>query len=333
MKTAVVAFLLALTATEASLRSEFAEWKKAHGKVYASAADEELRFTVWQFNLARVQEQQSMAAQPGSGLEGQFGMSFNADMTPQEFHKQYLMCHKAQPRDRSLPREFYNFNAPIPDSFDWREKGAVTPVKDQGQCGSCWAFSTTGTTEAAHFIAKGQLVSLSEQDLVDCSHDHYNDGCDGGRVDWALQYIVDKKGISTEATYPYEARDGTCRRSKATIGATVSAYAQVQEFNETALMAAIATIGPVGVAIDVTDAFANYKSGVFYDRSCKGGEFDLDHAVLAVGYGTLNGQAYWIVKNSWGGSWGNQGFILMSRNRSNNCGIATNAYYPKGAAV
>jgi len=212
----------------------------------------------------------------------------------------------------------------IPKSIDWRKSGAVTSVKNQQKCGSCWAFSATGALEGQHFRKTGELVSLSEQNLVDCVRD--SNGCDGGRMADAFQYIKNNHGLDTEESYPYLAEDEICHFNETNIGATDLGYTQIESGSEEDLMKAIATVGPVSVSIEVTDHFRSYVGGVFYDDTCTG---SLNHGVLAVGYGTTDdGKDYWIVKNSWGAEWGLNGYILMARNRSNNCGIANDASYP-----
>jgi cathepsin L len=246
------------------------------------------------------------------------------DLTSEEFSALYLGSVRNVSDDEYENAFTYDPSVKVGDAVDWRSKGAVTGVKNQGQCGSCWAFSTTGSTEGAWKIKKGSLVSLSEQNLVDCSKS--NHGCNGGFMDTAFQYIIQNKGIDTEASYKYTARGGTCRYSSSNIGATLSSFKDVSKGSESALAQAISSIGPVSVAIDASQSsFQFYHSGVYYEKSCSSSR--LDHGVLAVGYGT-QGSDYYIVKNSWGDSWGMQGYILMSRNKQNNCGIATAASYP-----
>jgi len=219
-------------------------------------------------------------------------------------------------------------NVKVPDSVDWRTQGYVTPIKDQGQCGSCWAFSAVASLEGQHFKASKKLVSLSEQNLVDCSRKFGNMGCDGGLMDQAFQYIKANQGIDTEESYTYTAQDGKCKFNKATIGATCTGFTDLPSGDEDALMQAIATIGPISVAIDASqDSFQFYSSGIYSDENCSSEE--LDHGVTAVGYGTQgSGQDFYIVKNSWGTGWGDQGYIMMARNQDNMCGIATMASYP-----
>jgi cathepsin L len=248
-----------------------------------------------------------------------------ADMSFEEFSATYLGYKMPQRTNGQKFAANVRVEA-LPASFDWRQKGAVTGVKDQGQCGSCWSFSTTGSVEGCHFLGTGKLVSLSEQNLVDCSQAEGNMGCDGGLMDDAFQYIMDNKGIDTEDSYPYTAEDGTCHYSKKNCGSTVTAFTDVTSGDESALQVAVSN-APVSVAIDASQpSFQFYSSGVYYEPNCSSQQ--LDHGVLAVGWGSQGNKDFWIVKNSWGTSWGMNGYINMSRNKSNNCGIATMASFP-----
>lgn len=262
------------------------------------------------------------------------GVNKYADMLHQEFVEAVNGFNKT--KNGSLKsvetEEPVTFIAPanvkLPDEVDWRKQGAVTPVKDQGHCGSCWSFSATGALEGQHFRKSNKLVSLSEQNLVDCSRKYGNNGCNGGLMDKAFTYIKDNGGIDTEKSYPYRAEDEKCHYSPQSKGATDRGYVDIDTGDEDKLKAAVATVGPVSVAIDAShETFQMYSEGVYYDPQCSSEQ--LDHGVLVVGYGTdENGQDYWLVKNSWGASWGLQGYIKMARNRDNHCGIATSASYP-----
>lgn len=214
----------------------------------------------------------------------------------------------------------------VPDTMNWRLYGAVTPVKDQGVCGSCWSFGTTGTIEGALFLKTKKLVGLSQQNLIDCSWGYGNNGCDGGEEFRSYQWIMKHGGIATEYSYgQYLAQDGRCHTG--TIGAKIASYVKVTSGDLKALKVAIAQKGPVAVGIDASHrSFAFYSFGVYYEPQCGNSPEDLDHAVLAVGYGTMNGQAYWLVKNSWSTHWGNDGYVLMSQ-KGNNCGVATDATF------
>jgi len=254
-----------------------------------------------------------------------------ADMLPYEFSTHHnglrmelrnLTEHKLSAASFIEPE-----NILVPEEFDWREQGAVTAVKDQGQCGSCWAFSATGSLEGQNFRKTGELVSLSEQNLLDCSSSYGNEGCNGGLMDNAFKYIQENHGIDTEDTYPYEAEDDTCKYDPSNKGAEDKGYVDLPKGNEQKLKAAVATIGPISIAIDAShQSFQFYASGIYFERACS--EESLDHGVLIVGYGTENGKDYWLVKNSWGAQWGHEGYIKMARNRNNNCGVASSASYP-----
>ena len=293
--------------------------------MYTSELEELRRYTIWQGKRAFVKEHNLNADKFGYRLKiNQF-----SDLEMDEIRVQYKgLKHEhvtSSPNGTKYFKPSGDFK-PL-DTADWREKGAVTPVKNQGQCGSCWAFSATGAIEGQHFLATGELVSVSEQDLVDCSGDYGNDGCSGGFPYKAFQYVKDNGGIDTEESYPYTAADGMCKFSSSSVGATVTGYVKIPSGDESSLLEAVTSVGPISVSIDAShDSFHLYNSGVYYEPLCSTSM--LDHAVLVVGYGTESGTDYWLVKNSWGEDWGLSGYLKMSRNKNNNCGIAARAVYP-----
>lgn len=222
--------------------------------------------------------------------------------------------------------------ATLPQSIDWRKKHAVTMVKDQGICGSCWTFGTAGSLEGQWAVAHGTLYELSEQQIVDCSWETWaqgNSGCDGGFAAPAFDWIWQNGGIANERQYPYLMVDSYCDSANVNPQVKLKGYVNVTMGSENALQYAVGTFGPVSVAIDAAhEEFEFYSSGVYYNPKCQSNMDALDHEVLVVGYGNEADQDYWIVKNSWSTHWGDKGYIKMARNRNNNCGIATQATYP-----
>lgn len=206
----------------------------------------------------------------------------------------------------------------LPESINWTDKGVVSHVKDQGHCGSCWSFSTTGAIESSFQIKDGKARLLSEQQLVDCSLSFGNNGCGGGLVEYAFNYAT-KNALATEDDYPYTASDGKCKTVQGE--APISSFKEVQRFSPTQLAAAL-QLGPVSVGVDASGlGFKFYKSGII-TRLCG---TSIDHAVLLVGYGTEKGKDYWLIKNSWGADWGESGYFRVLRDMSKQdegmCGI------------
>ncbi|XP_066573582.1 cathepsin L.1 [Amia ocellicauda] len=332
MKLLVVAAAWVAVVSAASLTLEdleFHAWKLKYGKMYSSPAEEAQRKQTWMSNRKLVIVHNMLAEQ---GIKSYtLGMTFFADMDNEEYRRvAFRGClgrfnSTKAPRGSTFLRRAVG--ASLPSTVDWRDKGYVTEVKDQKNCGSCWAFSATGSLEGQNFRKTQKLVSLSEQQLVDCSGSFGNFGCGGGLMDQAFAYIKEAGGIDTEESYPYEATDGECRFNPNTIGATCSGYVDIASGKEDSLQEAVASEGPISVAIDAGhSSFQLYQSGIYNEPTCSSSE--LDHGVLAVGYGTENGRDYWLVKNSWGESWGDKGYIKMSRNQNNQCGIATASSYP-----
>ncbi|XP_065190552.1 procathepsin L-like [Sycon ciliatum] len=305
---------------ELKISEEWDTFKTQFEKMYGTEEEEVRRYTIFKGEARKIEK---INAQ---NLTFQLGVNQFADMTDEEYAQ---VLGYRQDKSLSSAESFVgNPDVKLPSEVDWVTKGYVTPIKNQGACGSCWAFSTTGSTEGQHFKKTGNLVSLSEQNLVDCSQKEGDHGCHGGLMDFGFKYIIENHGIDTEESYPYTAKDGTCRFKESHVGATITSYKDVlPRKSESSLQEAVATIGPVSVAIDASSTyFRYYKHGVLIDHKCSSTR--LDHGVLAVGYGVEEEQDYWLVKNSWGTSWGNKGYIMMARNHENMCGISTAASYP-----
>lgn len=310
------------------------EWdlyKTQFSKKYDNEIEERYRMKIYMENKHRIALHNKMF-QRGE-VTYDLEMNHYGDL----LHHEFLSRMNGFKRNLSLLRADDNrdavtfippYNVTVPELVDWRTEGAVTDVKDQGQCGSCWAFSATGSLEGQHYRATKKLVSLSEQNLVDCSGKYGNNGCNGGMMDFAFKYVKENKGIDLESAYKYEGHDDKCRYNPKMSGATDKGYVDIAEGDEAKLKIAVATVGPISVAIDAShESFQFYKSGVYFQKHCSSTE--LDHGVLVVGYGTSEkGEDYWLVKNSWGTVWGDEGYIKMARNKKNACGIATQASYP-----
>ncbi|CAI2736145.1 unnamed protein product [Schistosoma spindalis] len=309
-------------------------WKffKIHFKrVYDSIHEETRRFFIFGANFVKMVEH-NRAYKEGK-VTYKMGVNEFSDKTDYELKKlrgykvtSGAMKHKGSTFIRSE-------HTKLPGSVDWRREGAVTDVKNQGQCGSCWAFSTTGAIEGQHYRKTNHLVNLSEQQLVDCSQSYGNNGCSGGLMNSAFEYVRDNEGIDSEISYPYISGNGTenkkCLFNASNIAAQVSGYVSIHEGDERALMDAVATKGPVSVAINAgLPSFSMYKSGIYSDIDCEGTLDALDHGVLVVGYGKENGHSYWLIKNSWGEEWGENGYIKILKDSHNMCGVASAASYP-----
>lgn len=321
-------------------------WTKIHSKEYATEEEKLERLKIWIENHERIESHNNQLPKPKYTL----GHNEYSDLTSDEFAQRFrlgkysrtaesakqktqsLVSGKAEVKTaRYLDADQLPLN--LPDSVNWIALGGVTPVKNQGACGSCWAFSTTGALEGAKFVKTGELVALSEQNLLDC--DHEDMGCNGGLMDNAFKFDEKSGGLCSEDDYPYEAKQGSvCNPMSCTDvpGSEVQTFYDVPPGEEKSLLAALA-MQPISVAIQADQfAFQFYKSGVLTDDSC-GKNAQLDHGVLAVGYGSdlETNEPYFMVKNSWGETWGENGYIRMSRASKNEygmCGILKMASYP-----
>jgi C1A family cysteine protease len=301
---------------------QFSNFQERFSRRYENIQELEARFQIFRSNLRNIILHNLDHSQ-------NFTMGINqfTDLTPQEFKDQYVGGLKVEVGSYGC-KSFSSNAAGAPASIDWRNKGAVTSVKDQGQCGSCWTFSATGAIEGAWAVSKGQLVDLAEQQLVDCATgiSYGSHGCSGGMMEGAFKYVIEH-GQCSLASYPYTAKDGTC--TKCTAVAHVSSCSDVKPNDQISLKGAVAQ-QPVAIAIEAdTRYFQSYSSGVLTSSSCG---TSLDHGVLIVGYGSENGIDYWLVKNSWGTSWGDKGYVKIARSDSTNdagiCGIAMDPSFP-----
>ncbi|GMI84320.1 hypothetical protein like AT3G45310 [Hibiscus trionum] len=297
----------------------FARFAYKHGKKYESVEEMKLRFQVFKENLDLIRSTNK------KGLSYTLGVNQFADLSWEEFQKHMLGA--AQNCSATLKGNHQLTDAVLPESKDWREAGIVSPVKYQGPCGSCWTFSATGALEAAYHQAFGKEISLSEQQLVDCAGAFNNFGCNGGLPSQAFEYIKYNGGLETEEAYPYTAEDGVCKFSAENVGVNVLDSVNITMGSEDELKHAVAFVRPVSVAFQVIPSFRLYRRGVFSNEACGSTSQDVNHAVLAVGYGVENGVPYWLIKNSWGSKWGDHGYFKMEMGK-NMCGVATCASYP-----
>eukprot|EP01065_Artemidia_motanka_P042946 TRINITY_DN584_c0_g2_i4.p2 TRINITY_DN584_c0_g2~~TRINITY_DN584_c0_g2_i4.p2 ORF type:complete len:334 (+),score=101.11 TRINITY_DN584_c0_g2_i4:75-1076(+) len=323
------AALMALMGTACGLSEDYVRsngdllwenFKATHKKSYSTADEEQLRYNIFMQNMIEAAELERQNPQ------ATFGASKFADLSKAEFSSYHNLkvSTKASPPAMFTEEEV---RAALATSVDWRKKGAVTQVKNQAQCGSCWAFSSTGGIEGQWFLAGNKLTSVSEQELVSC--DKIDSGCNGGLMDNAYEWLVSSKGgqIVTEASYPYTSgtgRSGTCKStSSMSVGATITGHKDITH-SESQMAAYVSKSGPLPIAVDAASHWQTYTGGVV--SNCNGRS--LDHGVMIVGYTP----SYWVVKNSWGSSWGESGYIRLAYG-SNQCGLNQSPTAPiaKGA--
>jgi len=296
-----------------TLRSQFDQFKAKYNVQYSSAEEEEMRFTFFVKNMAVAMQRNK------ENPHATFGANVLSDRSPRELKKLHSGEKQFAAMKRELERRGRHVTTAVPtetlSKIDWRTKGAVTKVKNQGQCGSCWSFSTTGNIEGQWFLAGNPLVALSEQELVSC--DVIDDGCGGGFQDNAFTWLLFSRNgtITTEAAYPYVSGGGQvpkCQTTDLPRGAQIVDYADVAR-DENVMAAQVAAKGPLAICVDAT-SFEFYQSGILTNCISK----TIDHAVLIVGYDNTNSPPYWIVKNSWGQSWGESGYIRVQKG-TNQC--------------
>ena len=301
---------------------QFTNFQERFSKRYETFQELELRFEIFRENVRTI-----VLHNLDSNQNFTMGINQFSDLTSDEFKEMYVSGLKTEVGSYGC-KSFSSSASSAPASVDWRNEHAVTSVKDQGQCGSCWTFSATGAIEGAWSISTGQLIDLSEQEMVDCATgiSYGSRGCSGGTMEGAFKFVI-ANGQCSLASYPYTAKDGTCQKCSAV--AKITSCSDVKPNDQISLKAAVAQ-QPVAVAIEAdTRYFQSYSSGILTSTSCG---TTLDHGVLVVGYGEENGQKYWLVKNSWGTSWGDKGYVKIARSESANdagiCGIAMDPSFP-----
>ncbi|XP_072303960.1 cathepsin K-like [Eucyclogobius newberryi] len=308
-----------------TLNQAWKEWRIKHDKVYENKTEVSYRRALWEKNLEQIwRHHQEVAA---GKYNFTLGLNHLADMTAEEVNEKLngLKPEKLNTARNATLKKLSD--STVPRSVDWRQRGLVGSVQNQGMCGSCWAFGSLGALEGQMRKRTGVLEQLSPQNLVDCSVVDGNHGCKGGYMSKAYKYIIRNNGIDSEYSYPYEHQDGICRYSVKGKVASCSNFRTLPRGDEKMLESVVANVGPVAVAVNAgLPTFHLYKGGVYNDPKCD--PKSTNHAVLVVGYGTEKGEDYWIVKNSWGASWGEGGYIRMARNKKNVCGIGNFAIYP-----
>eukprot|EP01092_Planopodium_desertum_P009000 TRINITY_DN38366_c0_g1_i1.p1 TRINITY_DN38366_c0_g1~~TRINITY_DN38366_c0_g1_i1.p1 ORF type:complete len:332 (-),score=93.23 TRINITY_DN38366_c0_g1_i1:49-1017(-) len=322
MKFVILALLFATAAfarNEKETQEAFIRFQHAHGKVYATQNEFSLRYTVFKSNLDLADFYNNR--ETGTAT---YGITKFMDLTPEEFSSYYKGARPIHAQLPDAPVAAKIEGVQLPTSFDWRDKNAVTPVYNQQQCGSCWAFSATETVESYHFLAGKSMVSLSMQQIVDCDSTCY--GCDGGWTYLAFQYLINAGGQDTYQSYPYTATTDNCQFKAGSVAAKISAWAYVtQNEDETQMANFLVSNGPLSVCVDAS-SWQFYNGGVV-GTSC--GD-SIDHCVQATGFSTQDGVPAWNVRNSWGTDWGLQGYLYVQRG-SDVCGIAEVVTYVTSA--
>jgi hypothetical protein len=322
----------------ADLLSQFNQWQVKHVKFYRTPTEFDHAVKNFEATLIRISENNKRLA---GSME--YGLTKFADLSPAEFKAMYLTRKPASAADRAAGHSSHSpkiEDFTLPKTWDWRTQhpNAVTPVKDQGQCGSCWAFSTTESVESMHILKGRPQVLLAPEQIVDC--DTVDQGCNGGDLPTAFQYVTQAGGLDTSASYPYTAgitgSGGVCQFNQSNVAAKINGFTWAipecvdacAKQDLTAVQTQLATVGPLAICVNA-EPWQDYQSGVFNDPSCTFAYGDLDHCVQLVGYD--NNQKYMIVRNSWNTDWGVNGYIYIATNttaaKGNLCGILDEVAY------
>jgi cathepsin F len=293
----------------------FTAWKAQFNKQYSTAEEESLRFENFKLSIDRIQ---SRTAQSGAAT---FGLTKFSDMTPEEF-KSTLLGY-VRPAERSDVGVLPTTDIDVPQTLDWRNQNMVTPVKNQEQCGSCWAFSVVENIESMYCM-KNQIdcttfPPLSPQEIVDC--DTTDAGCDGGDPPTAYQFVMTEGGLEDDSDYPYTAQDGTCNFQANLVKVTITNWQYAtQNSDEQTMQNNLVSWGPLSICVDA-EPWQDYTGGVMMASDCSN---QLDHCVQLVGYDMTQSTPFWIVRNSWGADWGENGYIRLQYGQDT-CGCADEA--------
>uniref|UniRef100_A0ACD5VP19 Uncharacterized protein n=1 Tax=Avena sativa TaxID=4498 RepID=A0ACD5VP19_AVESA len=317
-----------------SVAARHERWMAKFGRAYTDADEKLRRQEVFAANARHVD-----AVNRADNRTYTLGLNQFSDLTDDEFVETHLgYRHQLRPQEKknmskAAALEDVQFQQYMPDSVDWRAQGAVTQIKNQGSCGSCWAFAAVAATEGLVKISTGNLISMSEQQVLDCTGGVSS--CNGGDINAALRYVAASGGLQPEAAYSYIGQQGACRSGGATPNSAASvggAPRWARLYGDEGALQGLAASQPVAVAVEVTDPdFRHYRSGVYAGSPSCGQR--LNHAVTVVGYGADGGgHEYWVVKNQWGPWWGEGGYMRVARGSGANCGIASYAYYPTMAS-
>jgi len=294
---------------------EFAQYMRDFTKKY-KAEEVPQRMQAFHDSKIRIEKQNAMARTSGSDTT--FAINKFSDLSPDDFKDIYLSGYKRNPHRPLAQRVFIPDDYVLKSTYDWRDQGVVTPVKNQGQCGSCWAFSTTEGVESAWAMTKQQLIELSPQQIVDC--DTSDQGCNGGDLPTAFSYVQSAGGLELDQNYPYQAADGTCQFNQSMVAASISSFTPLDNSAESDMVAASQQYGPLSVCVDASN-WQSYSGGIFTECGQS-----IDHCVQIVGWDTDVNPPYWIVRNSWGTDWGESGFIRVYYG-NDTCGIAQDNGY------
>ncbi|CAL4071859.1 unnamed protein product, partial [Meganyctiphanes norvegica] len=306
------------------------EFVKKYNKSYKDEAEKNNRSTIYQINVEVMEKHNILYAKGESSYK--MGVNKYSDLTYDEVLK--YLTGALEPMDTRKRREskcnsIYRENTgTLKDSKDYRKEITFNPIQDQNYCGSCWAFSAIASIESKIFIESGQLVKLSEQNLIDCAKGVAFKGCSGGRPGRAIEY-VSNNGIALNKNYPYENKEGNCNEDVSTQKYNVTGKQRVEPRNEEVLLHALEYTGPISVNVILPDSMRHYKKGVYEDELCKKRSEPINHAMVLMGYGNELGKDFWILRNSWGESFGEEGYMKLRRNKRNHCKIASFAFIPQ----